>query len=148
MKASNFELLDGYFEARQIKPAQPDHAEDRARRLHRLRHRLEGLAATVFVEFEDYLNARLGERVECYVDRHDGFDTDTPPCIGFRWGIQGGPLNSLVFAGSVETGQIHATWQCRRNGLRFHGDHTVDPSWAPQFVHAMLQELVLQFAPV
>jgi hypothetical protein len=148
MNESKFELLDDYFAARRIKPAHTPAIEERTRRVLRLWRRLEGLASAVFAEFEDYLGARLGDAVECYVDRHAGLDGDAPPHVSFRWGVQGGHLNSLTFTGQAETGEIRATWNCWRKGLRFQGDRAIDPSWTPQTVHAMLEELVFQFAPI
>ncbi|CAA2109669.1 hypothetical protein [Variovorax paradoxus] len=148
MKESKFELLDRYFAARRIKPKDGYDAEDRARRVQRLWDRLERLASPVFAEFEEYLNVALGDAVECYIDRHTGRDSDAPPYITFRWGAQGTHLNSLSFTGAVETGEIHATWRCWRNGLKFHGEDTINPLWSSELVHSMLQELVFQFAPV
>lgn len=148
MNESKFELLDEYFAAKRVKPKDEHDAEDRARRIQRLWARLERLAAVVFADFEEYLNVALGDAVECYVDRHTGHDPDAPPSISFRWGAQGGHLNSLAFTGAIETGEIHVTWRCWRSGLRFQGESTVDPLWSPEFVHSMLQELIFQFAPV
>jgi hypothetical protein len=151
MTGSNFQLLDSYFDARLLEPRQDAPAADRARRARRMAQRLNGLAYAVFCEFAAYIRAKVGDAAECYVDREldlEELGRDTPPHVGFRWGTQGGLLSQVVFTGNIETGEVHATWRCWRNGIPTLGDKTLDPFWSPPLVHSMLQELVFQFPPV
>lgn len=151
MNGSKFQLLDSYFDARLLEPRQDTDVADRTRRARRMAQRLNELAYPVFCEFAAYIDAKLGDAAECYVDREEGLgglNRDTPPHVGFRWGAQGGRLNEVVFTGNIETGEVHATWRCWRNGIPAMGDKTLDPFWSPPVVHSMLQELIFQFPPV
>jgi hypothetical protein len=151
MNGSKFQLLDSYFDARLLEPRQDADAADRNRRARRMAQRLNELAYPVFCEFAAYFDAKLGDAAECYVDRElglEGLGRDKPPHVGFRWGAQGGRLNEVVFTGNIETGEVHATWRCWRNGIPALGDKTLDPFWSPPLVHSMLQELIFQFPPV
>lgn len=148
MNGSKFQLLDSYFDARLLAPREDTDAADRARRVKRMSQRLNDLAYPVFCEFAAYFESKLGDAAECYVDREEGASRDAPPHVGFRWGAQGERLNSIVFTGDVETGEVHATWRCWRNGIPALGDKALDPFWSPPLVHAMLQELIFQFPPV
>lgn len=148
MNGSKFQLLDSYFDARLLEPQQNADAADRARRARRMAQRLNELAYPVFCEFAEYFDTKLGDAAECYVDREEGLNRDAPPHVGFRWGAQGGRLNEVVFTGNIETGEVHATWRCWRNGIPALGDKTLDPFWSPPLVHSMLQELIFQFPPV
>jgi hypothetical protein len=148
MNVSKFQLLDSYFDARLLEPRQDADVADWARRARRMSQRLNDLAYPVFCEFAEYFAAKLGDAAECYVDREEGLSRDAPPHVGFRWGAQGGRLNAVVFTGDIESGEVHATWRCWRNGIPAHGDKTLDPFWSPELVHSMLQELIFQFPPV
>lgn len=148
MNGSKFQLLDSYFDARLLEPRQDADVADRARRARRMSQRLNDLAYPVFCEFAEYFAAKLGDAAECYVDREEGLSRDAHPHVGFRWGAQGGRLNAVVFTGDIESGEVHATWRCWRNGIPAHGDKTLDPFWSPELVHSMLQELIFQFPPV
>jgi hypothetical protein len=151
MNGSKFQLLDSYFDARLLEPRQDADAADRNRRARRMAQRLNELAYPVFCEFAAYFDAKLGDAAECYVDRELGLESlgrDKPPHVGFRWGAQGGRLNEVLFTGNIETGEVHATWRCWRNGIPALGDKTLDPFWSPPLVHSMLQELIFQFPPV
>ncbi|MGJ7568818.1 hypothetical protein ACSFBM_33540 [Variovorax sp. GB1R11] len=148
MKSLDFQLLDSYFDTRLVQPRVEDIAADRDRRVHRVNQQLSELVYPVFVKFHGYLEAKLGESTECYVDRGEGAQQEKPPYVSFRWGSQGGRLNSLVFAGDADTGEIHATWHCWRQSIPMHGDKTLDPAFSPAQVHAMLEELIYQFPPI
>lgn len=148
MSSSNFQLLDPYFDTRLAQPKAGDIAADRDRRVHRVTQRLNELVYPVFVQFHDYLQVKLGDSAECYVDRGEGAEHEKPPHVSFRWGSQGGRLSSLVFAGNAETGEIHATWRCWRQSIPIHGDKTLEPFFSRAQVHAMLEELIYQFPPI
>lgn len=148
MKMSTFPLLDQLFDAECNATRVKDPNEFLLLRLERLGDRLDELAYTAFVQAEEYLNELLGDSVECYVERNTDTDLGGAPSMGFRWGVQGQRLHSLSLAAHVDSGSIHATWSCWRNGTPFHGDCAITAVWTGAHVHEMLQELLFNFPPI
>lgn len=148
MTASTFHLLDLHFDQRTSASFEFTMEMDRLRRTERLRTRLEELVHPVFTACEAYLNGRLKDAVECYVEREPGLDFGMDPNASFRWGAQGDRLNTLRFSGNPETGEIHGTWRCWRSGTPFHGEVVLTPLWESAHTKALLQELILNFSPL
>lgn len=147
MRMSTFPLLDQLFDTECNATRVKDPNEFLLLRLERLGDRLDELAYTAFVQAEEYLNELLGDSVECYVERNTDTDLGGAPSMGFRWGVQGQRLNSLSLAAHVDSGSIHATWSCWRNGtsrvrhLWFYEDFPVD---GRRFTRTRLLRGVLQ----
>lgn len=148
MRTSTFPLLDQLFDSGCHPARAKDSNELLLLRLERLSDRLDELAQIAFVEAEEYFDEQLGDGVECYVERNTDIDLGGAPSIGFRWGVQGQRLNSLCLAAHVDSGTIHATWSCWRNGMPFHGDCAITAVWSGAHVRQMLEELLFNFPPV
>lgn len=147
MRQASFPLLDEYFNGRKTGDTECAKGAGRKRRVARLWLRMQSLANPVFSDLDDYLSTKLGGASESHVDAYEGND-ERPPHFGFRWGPDGQRLNVFMLTGSPDTGELHATWRCWRDGIPFDGHRMIDTSTSTECVIAILQELILQFPPV